>query len=116
MNKGSVAYRQVVKFKIISSTKEKLNNHLEQSKQCLVYRGYREDRVFSEIERIKFVQRTVSFQIRDKEVDYSITLALTYRPALNQLYEILRRALKHVLKSQRPTITTRGSFSKSKNN
>ena len=31
----------------------------------------------------------------------SITLVLTYNPALNQLYETLRRAHKHVLKSPR---------------
>ena len=49
VNKGSIAYRQVVKFKIICSTKEKLSNHLEQSKQCLVYRGYREDCVFQKL-------------------------------------------------------------------
>ena len=47
------------------------------------------------------VERTVSFQIRDKKVDDNITLVLTYHPALNQLYEILRRAHKHVLKLPR---------------
>ena len=47
------------------------------------------------------VERTVSFQIRDKKVDDSIRLVLTYHPALNQLYEILWRAHKHVLKSPR---------------
>ena len=47
------------------------------------------------------VERTVSFQIRDKKVDDNIILVLTYHPALNQLYEILRRANKHVLKSPR---------------
>ena len=31
----------------------------------------------------------------------SITLALTYHPALNQVYEILQSAHKHVLKSPR---------------
>ena len=47
------------------------------------------------------VKRTVSFQKRDEKVDDSITLVLTYHPALNQLYEILRRAHKHVLKPPR---------------
>ena len=99
--KGSIAYGQVVKFKRVCSTEEKLNNHLEQLKQWLVKRGYREDHVDSEIERIKLVERTVSFQIRDKKVDDNITLVLTYHSALNQLYEIMRRAHKHVLKSLR---------------
>ena len=63
--------------------------------------GYRENHVYSEIERIKLVERTASFQIRDKKIDDSITLVLTYHPALNQLYEILGKAHKHVLKSPR---------------
>ena len=83
--KGSIAYGQVVKFKKVCSTEEKLNNHLEQLKQWLVKRGYKEDHVDSEIERIKLVERTVLFQIRDKKVDDNITLVLTYHPALNQL-------------------------------
>ena len=54
-------------------------------KQWLVKRGYLEDHLYSEIERIKLVERTASFQIQDEEVDDSIALVLTYRPALNQL-------------------------------
>ena len=99
MCKRSIAYGQVVRFKRTCSTEENLN-HLEQLKQWLVKCGYRED-VYSEIERIKLVERTVSFQIRDKKVDGSITLVLTYHLALNRLHEILRRAHKHVLKSPR---------------
>ena len=83
------------------STKEKLNSHLDQLKRWLLKRGYRQDHVDSEIERIKLVERTVSFHIRDEKVDNSITLVLTYHLALNQLYEILRIAHKHVLKSPR---------------
>ena len=41
------------------------------------------------------------FQKRDKKVDDSIKLVLLYHLALNQLYEILRRAQKHLLKSPR---------------
>ena len=71
---GSIDYGQVVKFKRICSTEENLNNHLEQLKQWLVKRGYRKDHVDSEIERISLVERTVSFQIRDKKIDNNITL------------------------------------------
>ena len=81
----------------ICLTEEK-HNHLEQLKQWLVNREYREDEVYSKIERIKLVERPASFQIRDKKVEDSIRLGITYHPALNQLYEILRRANKHVLK------------------
>ena len=47
------------------------------------------------------VERTVLFQKRDKKVDDSITLVLTFHPALNQVHEILQRAHKHILKSPR---------------
>ena len=83
MYKGSIAYGQVVRFKRICSTEEKLDNHVEQLKQWLVTRGYREDHFYLEIERMKLVERTVPFQIRDKKVDDSITFALTYHSALN---------------------------------
>ena len=49
----------------------------------------------------KLVDKTVSFQIRDKKVNDSVRLVLTYHPALNQLYKILCRAHRHVLKSVR---------------
>ena len=87
--KGSIAYRHVVRFTRIDSTEEKLNNHLEQLKQRLIKHGCKEDHVHSEVERIKVAERTVSFQIRDKKVDDSKTIVLTYHPALNQLCEIL---------------------------
>ena len=47
------------------------------------------------------VKRIVSFQKRDKKVVDSITLVLTFHPALNQFYEVLPRTQKHVLKSPR---------------
>ena len=66
MCEGSIAYGQVERFKRICSIEEKLSNYLEQLKQWLVKRGYREDRVYSKTERMKLLGRTVSLQIRDK--------------------------------------------------
>ena len=63
--KGSIAYGQVVRFKIICSTEENL---IEQLKQWLAKRGYRKNHVDSEIERIKLVEKILSFQIRDKKL------------------------------------------------
>ena len=74
-------------------------NRFEQLKQWLVNRGYKEDHVDREIEQVKLVDRTVLFQKWHKKVDDSITFVLTYHPALNQLYEILRRTHKHFLES-----------------
>ena len=68
MHKGSIAYGQFVRFKRICSTEEKLNSRLEQLKQWLVKLGYREDQVCSEIERIKLVERTVSFKYETKKL------------------------------------------------
>ena len=79
------------------SIKEKLNNLLKRLIQFLVKREYEEDHVDSEIERVKLVKRIVWFQKRDKKVDGSITLALTYHPALNQFYEVLLRTHTLVL-------------------
>ena len=100
--KGSIAYGQIVRFTRICSTEEKLNNHLQQFKQWLVKRGYGENHVDSENKKIKLEERAGSFHVWAKKDDDNITLVLTYHPALNQLYEIQRRAHKRVLKSPRP--------------
>ena len=97
----SNAYRQVATFKRIFSIEEKLNNRLEQLKQWLLKLGYKEGHVDSEIETVKLVKRTFSFQKQGKKVDDSITLILTYHLALKQLYQVLRRTHKQVLKSPR---------------
>ena len=101
MYKISIAWGQAVRFKRICSIEEKLNNRLEQLIQFLVKRGYKEDHVDSEIERVKLVKRTVLFQKQDKKVDDSIAFVLTYHPALYQFYEVMLRLHKHVLKSPR---------------
>ena len=57
----------VNRFERIYSIEEKLNNLLEQIGQWLVKRGYKEDHVDSEIERVKSVKRIISFQKHDKK-------------------------------------------------
>ena len=79
------------------SIKQKLNNLLKRLIEFLVNREYEEDHADSKIERVKLVKRIVSFQKRDKKGDGSITLALTYHPALNQFYEVLLRTHTLVL-------------------
>ena len=83
------------------SIEEKLNNRLQRLIQFLVKREYEEDHVDSNIERVKLVKRIVSFQKRDKKGVASITLVLTFHPALSQFYEVLPRTHEHVLKSLR---------------
>ena len=101
MYKRSIAYGQAVRFKRICSIGQKLNTRLEQLKKWLVKRRYKHVHVNSEIGRVKLVKRTVFFQKQDKKVDDSLKLVLTYHPALNQLYEVLRRTYKQFLKSPR---------------
>ena len=50
------------------------------------------------IHKLKEGEGAAFFQVRDKKDDDNITLFLTHHPALNQLYEILRRTHKLVLK------------------
>ena len=64
--KISIAWGQVVRFKTICLIEEKPNNRLEQLIQVLVKRGYKEDHVDSEIETVKLVKKTGSFQKQDK--------------------------------------------------
>ena len=97
MYKGSIAYGLVVRFEKICSIEE-TPHHFEQLQEWLVKRAYREDHVPPEIEIIKLVKITASFQTRDKKVYDSIRLGLKYHPALNQLYEILQIAHEHTLK------------------
>ena len=65
MFKVSITWGHVVTFKRICSIDEKLNNRLEQLNQWLVKRGYKENHVDSEIERVKLVKRTILFQKQD---------------------------------------------------
>ena len=65
--KVSSAYGQFLRFKRIGSREEKLNNHLELLKKGLVKRGCKEDRSDSDTERTKLLEKTTSFQIRNKK-------------------------------------------------
>ena len=65
--KRPTAYRQVVRLKRICSIEKKLNSRLEQLKLRMVKHGCKEDHIDSEIEKVKLVKRTVSFQKRHKK-------------------------------------------------
>ena len=56
MYKVTTARGQVVRFKIICSIEEKLNNRVEQLKQFLVKRRNKEGHVDSKIEIVKLVK------------------------------------------------------------
>ena len=65
--KRSTVYRQVVRLKRICSIEKKLNSRLEQLKLRIVKHRCKEDHIDSEIEKVKLVKRTVSFQKRHKK-------------------------------------------------
>ena len=50
------------------------------------------------------MNRTDLLSKREKEIDNRITVVLTYHPALNKVYQILQKAHRHTLKSQRLTL------------
>ena len=62
MYKRFVVYTEVARLKRIRSIEKKLNSRLEQLKPWLVKRGYKEDHVDSETEKVKLIKRTASFQ------------------------------------------------------
>ena len=62
-------------------------------------RGYLQENVRPEIKRVNLISRENLLKKSEKTVDEPFTLVLTFHPALNCVYEILRKAHRHVLKS-----------------
>ena len=66
-------------------------------------RGSLQENVRPEIERVNLTSREDLLKKSEKKVDESVTLVLTFHPALDCVHEILRKAHRHVLKSNRFT-------------
>ena len=99
--KRAIPYGQAVRIKRICSDKNVLNERLTQLEIWLLKRGYLQENVRPEIERVNLTSREDLLKKSEKNVDESVTLVLTFHPALNCVYEILRKAQCHVLKSNR---------------
>ena len=64
-------------------------------------RRYLQENVRPEIERVNLTSREDLLKKSEKFVDESVTLVLTFHPALICVPEIMRNADGHVLKSNR---------------
>ena len=92
--KRGIPYGQAVHIKHICSDENVLNERLTQLETWLLKRGYLQENLRSEIERVNLTSR-------EDLLKKSVTLMLTFHPALNCVHEILRKAHRHVLKSSR---------------
>ena len=89
--KRSIPYGQAVRLKRICSTEDALTLRLQQLEEWLIKRGYKQDIVHSEIERVHLIDRENLLQKRQKVLDDSITLVLTYHPALMQYIKFYKK-------------------------
>ena len=80
-----------------------LDECLKELETCFTNSVYNSEKVKLEIERVKTMNRVDLLSRRKKGIDNRITLVLTYNPALTKVYEILQKAHRHTLQSQRLT-------------
>ena len=99
--KRAIPYGQAVRIKLICSDENVLNERLTQLETWLLKRGYLQENVRSEIERVNLTSREDLLKKSEKNIDELVTLMLTFHPALNCVHAILRKAHRHVLKSNR---------------
>ena len=102
--KKHIPFGQAIRLRRIISDETMLDERLKELQTWFANRGYNSEKVKPEIERVKNMNRADLLSKRKKEIDNRITLALTYHPALTKVYEILQKANRHTLKSQRLTV------------
>ena len=99
--KRAISYGQAVRIKRICSEENVLHERLTQLETWLLKRSYLQENVRPEIERVNLTSREDLLKKSEKNVDELVTLVLTFHPALNCVHEILRKAERDVLKSNR---------------
>ena len=62
-------------------------------------RGYKSEIIRPEIQKVNLIDRNNLLKKRPKHQEDSITLVLTFHPALNIVFDVLKRAHRHVQKS-----------------
>ena len=100
MKKSSV-YSQGLRIKRLCSEDTALSNHLKDLKSWFCGRGYPENMVTEQLERVKYRNREDLLRTNDcvsKEI--GVPLVVTYHPHLNALKKIIRRNLKHLHANQ----------------
>ena len=89
-------------MKRICSSEDVLQDRLKQLEEWLTNRGYKQEKVRAEIDRVNNRDRSDLLGKKQKTFDNRLTLVLTYHPALNQVHQIVQRLQRHVTRS--PTL------------
>ena len=97
--KNSIAYGQAIRLKKICSDENDLQRNLVSLEYWLVNRGYRAEKVRPEIQKINLINRANLLIKKTKHEENSITLVLTFHPALNIVFNVLKSAHHFLEKS-----------------
>ena len=94
--KKSIPYGQAIRMKRIFTNEEKLSSRIEDFEHWFCSRGYKKQIVDSEIQKVHSMNREKLLKKREKQdKNDSLTLVLTYHPALNNVHEILKKKHRH---------------------
>ena len=96
--KKSILYGQAIQMKRICSNEVDLQRKLLDLESWLTDRGCKPEIIRPEIQKVNLINRNNLLKKRPKQKD-SITLVLTFHPALNIVFGVLKRAHRHVQKS-----------------
>ena len=97
--KKSIPYGQSIRMKRICSNEVDLQRKLLDLESWLIDRGYKSKFIRPEIQKVNLIDRNNLLKKRPKHQEDSITLALTFHPALSIVFDVLKRAHRHVKKS-----------------
>ena len=90
--KKSVSYGQAIRMKRTCSNEEKLSSRLEDLEHWFCSRGYKKEMVHREIQKVPSMNRENLLRKSEKQgKNDSLTLVLTYHPALNKFTKYWKR-------------------------
>ena len=101
--KKHIPFGQAIRLRRIIFDDIVLDERLKELETWFTNRDYNLKKVGLEIERVKNMNRSDLLSKCKNEIDNRITLVLNYHPALTKVYEILQKAHRYALKSQRLT-------------
>ena len=97
--KKSISYGQAIRTKRICSNELDLQRKLLDLESWLTDKGYKSEIIRPEIQKVNLIDRSNFLKKCPKHQEGSITLVLTFHPALNIVFDVLKRADRHVQKS-----------------
>ena len=97
--KKLIPYGQVIRMKRICSNEVDLQRKLLDLESWLTDRGYKSEIIRPELQKVNSIDRKNLLKKRPKHQEDSTTLVLTFHPALNIVFNVLKRAYRHEAKS-----------------